>query len=229
MRTGVITQKVGMSRLFLEDGRHVPVTVLKIEQCQVVAVRTAEKDGYSAVQLGVGKAKVKNVSKPVRGHYAKAKVEPKKKLVEFRVSADAVLEVGAEISAEHFVVPSATLSDNRLKVRVGVPTASDPRATFTAFVALVVGVPAAYALSRWTGGASGTTSARVMPKPSVMYGTAHRPAKAPISDTGTAMIGISVARAFCRKMNTTRITSSIASASVISTSRIDTSTKRVVS
>jgi len=93
-----------MTRLFAEDGSHVPVTVLKIEQCQVVAVRTAEKDGYTAVQLGVGKAKVKNVSKPVRGHYAKAKVEPKKKLVEFRVSADAMLEVGAEISAEHFVV-----------------------------------------------------------------------------------------------------------------------------
>ena len=142
-RAGLLAQKIGMTRVLNDDGEHVPVTVLKIEQCQVVAVRTAEKDGYTAVQLGVGKAKVKNVSKPVRGHYAKAKVEPKKKLVEFRVSADAMLEVGAEISAEHFVVPSATLSDNRLKVRAGVPTASDPRATFTAFVALVVGVPVA--------------------------------------------------------------------------------------
>lgn len=103
MRTGVIAQKIGMSRLFTEEGTHVPVTVLKLDQCQVVAVRTAEKDGYVALQLGIGKAKVKNVGKPMRGHFAKAKVEPKRKLAEFRVTADAVLEVGAEITADHFV------------------------------------------------------------------------------------------------------------------------------
>jgi len=103
MRTGLIAQKLGMTRLFLEDGRHVPVTVLKLGKCQVVAVRTAEKDGYTAVQLGVGKAKVKNVSQGMRGHYAKAKVEPKAKLVEFRVTPDALLEVGAELTAAHFV------------------------------------------------------------------------------------------------------------------------------
>jgi large subunit ribosomal protein L3 len=102
MRTGVIAQKVGMTRLFTDEGTHVPVTVLKLDQCQVVAVRTAEKDGYTAVQLGVGKAKVKNVGKPMRGHFAKAKLEPKRKLAEFRVSKDALLEVGAEITADHF-------------------------------------------------------------------------------------------------------------------------------
>jgi len=102
-RTGVIARKLGMTRLFAEDGSHVPVTVLQLDQCQVVAVRTKDKDGYTAVQLGTGKAKVKNVTKPVRGHYAKAKVEPKKKLTEFRVSDDAVLTVGAELSAAHFV------------------------------------------------------------------------------------------------------------------------------
>src|SRR5882757_6410773 len=103
MRTGLIAKKIGMSRLFTEEGTHVPVTVLQIDQCQVVAVRTAEKDGYVALQLGIGKAKVKNVGKPMRGHFAKAKVEPKRKLAEFRVSKDAVLEVGAEITADHFV------------------------------------------------------------------------------------------------------------------------------
>jgi large subunit ribosomal protein L3 len=103
MRTGIIARKMGMTRLFGEDGSHVPVTVLKLDNCQVVAVRTAEKDGYSAVQLGVGKAKVKNVGKPMRGHFAKAKVEPKRKLAEFRVAADAVLEVGTEITAGHYV------------------------------------------------------------------------------------------------------------------------------
>ena len=91
-----------MTRVFDDEGDHVPVTVLKVDNCQVVAVRTAEKDGYTAVQLGVGKAKVKNVTKPMRGHFAKAKVEPKRKLVEFRVSADALLEVGAELSADAF-------------------------------------------------------------------------------------------------------------------------------
>jgi large subunit ribosomal protein L3 len=103
MRTGVIAQKVGMTRVFDKDGSHVPVTVLKVDNCQVVAVRNQEKDGYVALQVGVGKAKVKNVGKPMRGHYAKAKVEPKKKLVEFRVPADAVVEVGKEITAAHYV------------------------------------------------------------------------------------------------------------------------------
>ncbi|MCM0019320.1 MAG: 50S ribosomal protein L3 [Tagaea sp.] len=104
MRTGIIAKKVGMTRIFAEDGSHVPVTVLQLDALQVVAVRTQEKDGYTAVQLGAGKAKVKNVGKPMRGHFAKAKVEPKHKLAEFRVAADKLLEVGAEIAADHFVV-----------------------------------------------------------------------------------------------------------------------------
>jgi len=103
MRTGLIAQKLGMTRIFTEDGSHVPVTVLKVDNCQVVAVRTAEKDGYTAVQLGTGKVKVKNVTQPMRGHYAKSKIEPKRKLVEFRVPQDGLIEVGAELSAEHFV------------------------------------------------------------------------------------------------------------------------------
>ncbi|MSP87271.1 MAG: 50S ribosomal protein L3 [Alphaproteobacteria bacterium] len=103
MRTGLIAQKMGMTRVFAEDGNHVPVTVLKVDNCQVVAVRTKEKDGYTAVQLGVGKAKVKNVTKPMRGHFAKAKVEPKRRLVEFRVSDKNLIEVGAELSVEHFL------------------------------------------------------------------------------------------------------------------------------
>jgi len=102
-RSGLLGQKVGMTRVLSDDGEHIPVTVVKVDHCQVVAVRTTEKDGYTALQLGVGKAKVKNVTKPERGHFAKAKVEPKKKLVEFRVSNDALLAVGDEISAEHFV------------------------------------------------------------------------------------------------------------------------------
>jgi len=92
-----------MTRLFTDDGAHVPVTVLMLDNCQVVAVRTAEKDGYTALQLGVGKAKVKNVGKPLRGHFAKAKIEPKRKLAEFRVPADKLLDVGVEIGADHFV------------------------------------------------------------------------------------------------------------------------------
>lgn len=103
MRSGVIAQKVGMTRVFTEAGEHVPVTVLKIDQCQVVAHRTTEKDGYVALQVGVGKAKVKNVSKAERGRFAVAKVEPKKKLAEFRVSEDALIPVGAEITADHFI------------------------------------------------------------------------------------------------------------------------------
>lgn len=104
MRTGLIAQKLGMTRLFTDEGNHVPVTVLKIDNCQVVAQRTSDKDGYTALQLGVGTAKVKNVTQPQRGHFAKAKVEPKKKLAEFRVSEDALVEVGAEITAAHFLV-----------------------------------------------------------------------------------------------------------------------------
>ena len=103
MRTGLLAKKLGMTRIFKEDGTHVPVTVLHVDNVQVVAARTEEKDGYTAVQIGYGKAKVKNVSQPNKGHYAKAKVEPKAKLVEFRVDADAMLEPGATLSAAHFV------------------------------------------------------------------------------------------------------------------------------
>lgn len=104
MRTGLIAKNEGMTRIFGEDGNHIPVTVLKVDACQVVAVRSEEKDGYVAVQLGAGAAKVKNTSKAMRGHYAKAKVEPKAKLVEFRVTPENTLDVGAELCASHFVV-----------------------------------------------------------------------------------------------------------------------------
>src|SRR6201995_1074167 len=103
MRTGLIARKLGMTRIFTDEGNHVPVSVLQVDNCQVVAVRTEEKDGYTAGQLGVGTAKTKNVSKPQRGHFAKAKVEPKARLAEFRVSQDALVPVGAEITAAHFV------------------------------------------------------------------------------------------------------------------------------
>ncbi len=103
MRSGLIARKLGMTRVFDAEGAHVPVTVLLVDKCQVVAIRTAENDGYAAVQLGVGAAKVKNVTKPMRGHFAKAKVEPKRRLAEFRVSDDALIELGAELSAAHFV------------------------------------------------------------------------------------------------------------------------------
>jgi len=103
MRCGIIARKLGMTRLFDDDGAHVPVTVLAIEDCQVVAARTAERDGYTALQLGVGKAKVKNVGKAMRGHFAKARVEPKRRLAEFRVDADAMIDVGASLGADHFV------------------------------------------------------------------------------------------------------------------------------
>ena len=103
MRTGVIAKKVGMTRLFQEDGRHVPVTVLALEDCQVVSVRTADTDGYVAVQLGAGVAKQKNVAKPQREHFAKANVSLKARVAEFRVADDALLEVGASIAASHFV------------------------------------------------------------------------------------------------------------------------------
>lgn len=103
MRTGLIARKEGMTRIFDEEGRQVPVTVLKIDGCQVIAVRNEDKDGYTAVQLGAGKAKVKRTSKQMRGHFAKSKVEPKKKVVEFRVSPDNLLEIGAELGPNHFV------------------------------------------------------------------------------------------------------------------------------
>ncbi len=103
MRSGVIATKLGMTRVFTDAGEHVPVTVLKLDNCQVVAQRTVEKNGYTAVQLGSGLAKVKNVSKAQRGHFAVAKVEPKMTLAEFRVTPDALLPVGAELQADHFV------------------------------------------------------------------------------------------------------------------------------
>jgi large subunit ribosomal protein L3 len=103
MRTGVIAKKMGMTRVFQDDGRHVPVTVLALEGVQVVAQRTAERDGYVAVQIGAGAAKAKNVAKPQRGHFGKAEVEPKAILAEFRVDADGLIDVGAEISADHYV------------------------------------------------------------------------------------------------------------------------------
>jgi len=103
MRSGVIAQKVGMTRIYNDAGEHVPVTVLKLENCQVVAHRTEEKNGYVALQVGAGLAKVKNTSKAMRGHFAVASVEPKRKLAEFRVSSENVIEVGAEITADHFV------------------------------------------------------------------------------------------------------------------------------
>jgi large subunit ribosomal protein L3 len=103
MRTGVIAKKLGMTRLFQDDGRHVPVTVLSLEGLQVISRREIDKDGYTAVQLGAGTAKAKNVAKPQRGHFGKAEVEPKAIVAEFRVDADGLLDVGAEISADHYV------------------------------------------------------------------------------------------------------------------------------
>jgi len=103
MRTGVIAKKVGMTRLFQADGRHVPVTVLQLDDVQVIGRREMDSDGYTAVQLGAGKAKAKNVAKPQRTAFGKAEVEPKAKVVEFRVDEDALLDIGARISAEHFV------------------------------------------------------------------------------------------------------------------------------
>src|ERR1700692_1808144 len=104
MRSGVIAQKMGMTRVCTETGDHVPVTVLRLGQCQVVAHRTNDRDGYVALQLGAGGRKVKNVVKAERGHFAVAKVEPKRKVAEFRVSEDGLIPVGAEITADHFVV-----------------------------------------------------------------------------------------------------------------------------
>jgi len=104
MRTGLLAEKLGMTRLFGDDGSHSPVTVLRVQDCEVVAARRPERDGYCAVQIGAGTAKAKNVTKPMRGHFAKANVTPKAKLVEFRVSEDALLDPGTALSVEHFVV-----------------------------------------------------------------------------------------------------------------------------
>ena len=103
MRTGVIAKKLGMTRFFDEAGQHVPVTVLSLEGCQVTGQRTKEKDGYVALQLGAGAKKPKNTSKAMRGHFAKAAVEPKRVVAEFRVAEDNLIDVGAEITADHFV------------------------------------------------------------------------------------------------------------------------------
>ena len=103
MRSGVIAQKMGMTRIFTDAGEHIPVTVLKLDKCQVVAHRTQDKNGYTAVQLGAGGAKVKNVSRAERGHFAVAKVEPKRRVAEFRVSPDNLIDIGAEMTADHFV------------------------------------------------------------------------------------------------------------------------------
>jgi large subunit ribosomal protein L3 len=103
MRSGLIAQKIGMTRIFTDAGEHVPVTVLKVDKCQVIAQRTQEKNGYSAVQLGVGMRKPKHLSKALRQHFASAKVEPKRRVAEFRVSPENLIEVGAEITVAHFL------------------------------------------------------------------------------------------------------------------------------
>ena len=102
MRSGIIAKKLGMTRLFMDDGKQIPVTVLQLDGLQVVAQRTTEKHGYSAVQLGTGTIKVKRVSKAMRGHFAVAQVEPKRKVAEFRVAPENMIDVGAEITAEHY-------------------------------------------------------------------------------------------------------------------------------
>ncbi len=102
LRSGVIAKKVGMTRLFMEDGRQVPVTVLHLDSCQVVAQRTVERDGYTAVQLGAGAARAKRMSKPMRNHFAAARVSPKRKVAEFRVAPENMIDVGAEITADHY-------------------------------------------------------------------------------------------------------------------------------
>jgi len=103
MRSGIIARKVGMTRIYNDAGEHVPVTVLALEGCQVVAQRTRERDGYVALQLGAGRAKAKNTTRAMRGHFAKANVEPKRAVAECRVSEDAMIDVGAELTADHFV------------------------------------------------------------------------------------------------------------------------------
>ena len=103
MRSGVIAKKLGMTRLFQEDGKQIPVTVLQLDNLQVVAQRTADRDGYTAVQLGAGTAKAKRTTAGMRGHFARANVEPKRKIAEFRVSPDNLIDVGAEITANHYL------------------------------------------------------------------------------------------------------------------------------
>ena len=103
MRVGLIAEKVGMMRVFTEKGQHIPVTVLSLAGCQVVSHKTIENDGYSAIQLGAGTPKVKNITKPMRGHFAKNKVEPKSKLVEFRIDEDNYIQIGLEMKPDHFV------------------------------------------------------------------------------------------------------------------------------
>ena len=103
MRCGMLAKKVGMTRVFSDEGAHIPVTVLQVENMQVVAQRTAEANGYTALQVGAGQRKVKHTSKAMRGHFAKAQVEPKRRLVEFRVAEDALIDVGAEVTTDHFV------------------------------------------------------------------------------------------------------------------------------
>lgn len=117
MRSGLIVKKVGMTRLFMDDGRHVPVTVLKLDNVQVVSQLTPEKNGYTAVQLGTGLAKVKNVARAQRGQFSRAEVEPKLKLVEFRVSEGNLLDVGVEITADHFVEASLSTFPAHRSVR----------------------------------------------------------------------------------------------------------------
>ena len=102
MRSGIIAKKVGMTRLFLEDGKQVPVTVLHMENLQVIAQRTSDSNGYTAVQLGAGIVKAKNVSKALRGHFGVAKVQPKRKVAEFRVAPENLIDIGAEITADHY-------------------------------------------------------------------------------------------------------------------------------
>src|SRR3990170_5016513 len=103
MRSGVIAQKIGMTRLYSAAGEHIPVTVLRLDNCQVVGQKTDDKHGYTALQLGAGGRRVKSVTRGMRGHFAAAKVEPKRKLAEFPVSAENLIEVGAELTADHFV------------------------------------------------------------------------------------------------------------------------------
>ena len=102
MRTGLIAEKIGMTRIFSEDGQHIPVTVLQVRDCQVVQKKTEETDGYNAIQLGMSNQKPSRIAKPQQGHFAKAKVEPKQYLAEFRVSTENLLEVGSELKADHF-------------------------------------------------------------------------------------------------------------------------------
>ena len=103
MRCGVVVRKLGMSRVFSDNGEHIPVTVLKIEDLEVLSIKSVDKDGYTAVQLGFSNKKTKNISKPLRGFFAKAKTEPKEKVFEFRVSEDAILNVGDKLGVNHFV------------------------------------------------------------------------------------------------------------------------------